>query len=107
MISSAYIPAYSFYSMWKGFEVVVDVIAISALLSFADQQDCVQLAYKIILILFGALLAVYWVEALAMPSLECYEGFPMAVLEGYACGTPVVASRVGSLDEIVVDCDPG
>ncbi len=32
---------------------------------------------------------------------ECYEGFPMTVLEAYACGTPVLASRIGSLDEIV------
>ncbi|MEI6825225.1 MAG: glycosyltransferase family 4 protein [Desulfuromonadales bacterium] len=32
---------------------------------------------------------------------ECYEGFPMAVLEAYACGTPVLASRIGSLSEVV------
>jgi glycosyltransferase involved in cell wall biosynthesis len=39
---------------------------------------------------------------LVVPS-EWYEGFPMVILEGYACGTPVLASRIGSLDEVVVE----
>ena len=32
-----------------------------------------------------------------------YEGFPMIVVEAYANGLPVVASRIGSLNEIVED----
>jgi len=38
---------------------------------------------------------------------ECYEGFPMTLVEAYACGTPVVASRIGSVDEIVVEGECG
>ncbi len=68
IISSQYIPAYSFYSMWKAFEVIVDVIVIAAILSEAKAQNASILAYRIILFFFTALLVVYWVEALAMPS---------------------------------------
>ncbi len=34
---------------------------------------------------------------------EWYEGFPMVMLEAFATGTPVIASRIGSLDELIVD----
>jgi glycosyltransferase involved in cell wall biosynthesis len=40
--------------------------------------------------------------ALLQPS-TCFEGFPVAVAEAYATGTPVIASRIGSLAEIVED----
>jgi len=33
----------------------------------------------------------------------CYENFPMAIAEAYACGTPVIASRLGAMQEIVDD----
>ncbi len=38
---------------------------------------------------------------------ECYEGFPMSVLESFASGTPVIASRLGSLQEIIEDNKTG
>lgn len=39
---------------------------------------------------------------LLVPSV-CYEGFPRTIVEAFACGTPVIASRRGSLAELVED----
>jgi glycosyltransferase involved in cell wall biosynthesis len=39
---------------------------------------------------------------LVQPS-ECYENFPMTVVEAFACGVPVLCSRIGALQEIVSD----
>ncbi|MFZ0256826.1 MAG: glycosyltransferase family 4 protein [Gammaproteobacteria bacterium] len=41
--------------------------------------------------------------ALVVIPSEWYEGFPMVVLEAYACAKPVVASSIGSLDGLVLD----
>jgi len=37
-----------------------------------------------------------------VPSLW-YEGFPMCIVESFACGTPVLCSRLGGMTEIVED----
>jgi glycosyltransferase involved in cell wall biosynthesis len=37
--------------------------------------------------------------AVVIPS-ECYEGFPRAAIEAFAAGTPIIASRIGSLGNV-------
>ena len=39
---------------------------------------------------------------LIFPS-EWYEGFPVTIAESFACGVPVICSRLGSMEEIVSD----
>jgi glycosyltransferase involved in cell wall biosynthesis len=43
---------------------------------------------------------------LVLPSV-CYENFPMTIAEAFACGVPVIASRLGSMAEIVADGKTG
>ncbi len=39
---------------------------------------------------------------LVLPSI-CYENFPLAIVEAFACGLPVVASRLGAMAELIED----
>ncbi len=38
---------------------------------------------------------------------EWYENYPMSILESFACGTPVIGSRIGGIPELVRDGESG
>jgi len=69
MVSSAYVPAYAFYSMWKGFEVLVDVLVMAAILSYPAALGSARTAYRVLPFLDGILIVVFLIEAVTMPSL--------------------------------------
>lgn len=52
------------------------------------------------------MLALRSAAYLVLPS-TCYEGFPRTLVEAYASGVPVIASRHGSLQELVEDGQTG
>jgi glycosyltransferase involved in cell wall biosynthesis len=43
---------------------------------------------------------------LILPS-EWYEGFPMTIAESFACGTPIICSKLGAMEEIVDESRTG
>ena len=45
-------------------------------------------------------------SVLVMPSIW-YEGFPVTLVEAYESGLPVIASRIGSLTELIVEGETG
>ena len=46
-------------------------------------------------------------RCLVFPS-ECYEGaLPLTVVEAFACGTPVIASRLGAMKDLIADGGTG
>lgn len=55
----------------------------------------------------GEVIALVSAAKIQIAPSECYEGFPMVVLEAFAAGTPVAASQIGSLAEIIRHGDTG
>jgi glycosyltransferase involved in cell wall biosynthesis len=69
-------------------------------MGLSDLRFCGQLPRgEVIQALKGARLLVF--------TSEWFENFPMTIVEAFACGVPVVCSRLGAMQEIVVDGHTG
>lgn len=105
----------------KGIDVLLGAITHSPGLTIrvvGSGPEARQLAFHPNIILLGwkawrdMLEEMYHAAYLVLPSL-CYENFPLAIVEAYACGLPVIASRSGAMAELIEDgrtgllCEPG
>jgi len=54
----------------------------------------------------GVVTLMHGARLLVVPSVW-YEGFPRTIAQAFACGRPVVASRLGCMEEIIADGENG
>jgi len=82
---------------------VVRIIGAGPLASSVEQADATgHVAYLGSVTHPSVIAEIRRAIALILPSVW-FEGFPLVVLEAFASGTPVIASRIGSLTELIDD----
>lgn len=88
---------------WKGLDVPLRIVGDGPMLDIAKEN-----LTKPVAALLGrkkptqVIAEMNQAAFLVMPS-EWYEGFPMTIVEAFARGLPVIASRLGAMEEIVED----
>lgn len=87
-------------------QVVGDGPERAALQDQANQRNILNVVFRGVNSRPETIAAMKRARFLVVPS-EWYEGFPMVIAEAMACGTPVVCSRLGAMQEIVRDRSTG
>lgn len=88
---------------WKDLDVEIDVIGSTGPMVDAVKAAASRYFNPIGFVDDAALSAAMRRSAfIVMPSIV-YEGFPMVVAESFAAGLPIIASRLGALEELVED----
>ena len=99
----------------KGLQVLLDALRMSpavicTIVGEGPQRELVEASQDVRF--FGSLeqeqvyAQMHQASYLVMPSI-CYEQFPRTLVEAFACGLPIVASRLGPLAELIEDGETG
>jgi glycosyltransferase involved in cell wall biosynthesis len=83
-------------------QVIGDGPERAALEQQARQKNICNITFRGFLSRSETIAAVKRARFVVVPS-KWYEGFPMVIAEAMACGTPVICSRLGAMQEIVDD----
>ena len=82
--------------------VVGDGLLSTRLAAEAAQHGFTNVSFRGHLRRSEAYQAIKQASFLIVPS-RCYETFSMIIVEAFACGVPVICSRLGAMEEIVTD----
>ncbi|MGH9680518.1 MAG: glycosyltransferase [Candidatus Acidiferrales bacterium] len=84
-------------------EIVGDGPLRAELEGYAREHGLANVTFRGNLTWNEAMAAMQKARCLILPS-ECYEGaLPLTVVEAFACGTPVIASRLGAMQDLISD----
>jgi glycosyltransferase involved in cell wall biosynthesis len=83
-------------------QIVGDGPDLQALKDYACELQLTGIVFRERLSRSATIETVKGARFMILPSIW-YEGFPMCIVESFACGTPVLCSRIGGLPEIVDD----
>lgn len=87
---------------WRGLDVPINVIGTGTLEERMRSAAASRVTMHGFLSDEEVTAAMRRASFLVMPSIV-YEGFPMVVAETFSAGTPIIASRIGALAELVQD----
>jgi len=76
------------------------------IIKFIEKNNSTKIKYRGHLLHQQVLSCIQEANFLVFPS-QCYENFPLVIIEAFACGVPVIASRLGAMAEIVEDGKTG
>ncbi|MGX9418446.1 glycosyltransferase family 4 protein [Vibrio sp. WJH972] len=88
------------FDAWQGCDYPLKVVGDGPLKEFVEDNSAGSIEYLGLKAKSEVIELITKADFIVMPS-TWYEGFPMVLVEAFACGTPALVSKLGSMEEIV------